>query len=76
MKPDAKKIIEDAMQLEPRSRALVAEALLESLDFGEDFPVSQAWKEEIRRRCEAIDSGKVSLIDSDTVMGELRNKYS
>jgi ribosomal protein S18 acetylase RimI-like enzyme len=29
--------------------------LLESLDFGDDFEISQHWREEIRRRCEEID---------------------
>ncbi len=76
MKPEAKKILEDAMQLEPTTRALIAETLLESLDFEQDFEVSSAWQEEIRRRCEGIDSGTVRLIDSDTVMTELRSKYS
>jgi putative addiction module component (TIGR02574 family) len=76
MEPDAKKILEDAMQLEPSTRALIAETLLESLDFEEDFEVSQAWREEIQRRCEEIDSGKVKLVDSDTVFSELRKKYS
>ena len=76
MKPDVKKIIEDAMQLEPPTRALIAETLLESLDFGEDFAISPAWREEIRRRCEDIDRGKVTLTDSDTVLAELRKKHS
>lgn len=75
MKPDAKKLIEDAMQLEPPARALIAETLLESLDFEEDFKMSPAWREEIRRRCEEIDSGKVKLTDSDTVLTELRKTY-
>ena len=76
MKANAKKILEEAMQLEPGTRAFVAETLLESLDFEEDFEVSQAWRDEIQRRCEQIDRGKVELIDSDTVMAELRKKHA
>lgn len=76
MKTNAKKILEEAMQLEPGTRAMIAETLLESLDFEEDFEVSQAWREEIQRRCEQIDRGEVELIDSDTVMGELRKKHA
>lgn len=75
MKGNAKKILEEAMQLEPSTRAFIAETLLESLDFEEDFKVSQAWRDEIQRRCEQIDSGEVELIDSDTVMAELRKKH-
>ena len=49
---------------------------LESLDFEEDFEISQAWQDEIQRRCEQIDRGEVELIDSDTVMAELRKKHA
>jgi len=76
MSPNAKKILEEAMQLEPGTRAMIAETLLESLDFEEDFEISQAWREEIQRRCEQIDCGEVELIDSDTVITELRGKHS
>ncbi|MBA5866941.1 MAG: addiction module antitoxin RelB [Nitrospira sp. CR1.3] len=76
MSPNAKKILEEAMQLEPGTRAMIAETLLESLDFEEDFEISQAWREEIQRRCEQIDRGEVELIDSDTVITELRGKHS
>ncbi|MBI5314722.1 MAG: addiction module protein [Nitrospirae bacterium] len=76
MKADAKNILEEAMHLEPSTRALIAETLLESLDFEEDFEISQAWQDEIQRRCEQIDRGEVGLIDSDTVMAELRKKHA
>ena len=64
------------MHLEPSSRTLIAETLLESLDFEEDFEISQAWQDEIQCRCEQIDRGEVELIDSDTVMAELRKKHA
>jgi putative addiction module component (TIGR02574 family) len=76
MKADAKKILEEGMHLEPSTRALIAETLLESLDFEEDFEISQAWRDEIQRRCEQMDRGEVELIDSDTVMAELRMKHA
>jgi len=76
MKADAKKILEEAMHLEPSTRALIAETLLESLDFEEDFELSPAWQDEIQRRCGQIDRGEVELIDSDTVMIELRKKQA
>ena len=75
MKTDPQRIIEDAMQLDPSARALIAETLLESLDVGPDFEVSQAWLAEIRRRCEEIESGAVTLIPGDKALGELRAKY-
>ncbi|MDF0644289.1 MAG: addiction module protein [Nitrospira sp.] len=76
MKANAKRVLEEALQLEPGARAMIAETLLESLDFEEDFEVSQAWREEIQRRCEQVDRGEVELIDSDTVMAELRKKHA
>ena len=76
MKADEKKILEEAMHLEPSTRALIAETLLESLDFEENFEISQAWRDEIQRRCEQIDQGEVELIDSDAVMAELRKKHA
>lgn len=41
VKPDPKKILDEAMQLEPTTRAFVAETLLESLDLDQDFAVSR-----------------------------------
>ena len=75
-KPDPKKILDEAMQLEPTARAFVAETLLESLDLDQDFVVSQEWLEEIRRRCVEIDSGKATLFDSAMVINGLRGKYT
>ena len=76
MKSDAKKILAEAMQLEPATRAFIAEALLEGLDFEQDFEVSQTWRTEIQRRCDEIDRGNAELVDSDTVMTELRKKHA
>ncbi len=75
MKQDPKKLLEQALRLEPATRAFVAEVLLESLDFEEDFALSQEWLDEVRRRCEDIDRGKTELLDSETVIAELRGKY-
>jgi hypothetical protein len=75
-KPDANKILEEAMQLEPTTRAFIAESLLDSLDLEPDFPVSPEWLEEIRRRCADIDGGRVALLDSAMVINELRGKYT
>lgn len=75
VKENAKKILDEALQLEPTTRAFIAETLLESLDFEEDIPISQEWLKEIQRRCKEIDSGKAKLIDHETVIAELRGKY-
>ena len=75
-KPDPKKILDDAMMLEPTLRAFIAETLLESLDLEQDYVVSPEWLEEIRRRCADIDSGKTKLLDGALVINELRGKYT
>ena len=75
-KPDPRKIIDEALQLEPTTRAFIAETLLDSLDLEQDYPISQEWLEEIRRRCADIDSGKAALFDGAMVMNELRAKYT
>lgn len=64
-RPDPKKILDEAMQLDPAGRALVAETLLESLDLDQDFAVSPEWLEEIRRRCAESDSGKTSCAEQN-----------
>ncbi|MDA0739230.1 MAG: addiction module protein [Nitrospirae bacterium] len=75
MKPDPQKLLEEALQYEPTTRAFIAETLLESLDFEEDFDLSQSWRDEIRQRCQEVDGGKVELIDSETVLTELRKQF-
>lgn len=75
-KSETSKVLDDALRLDSNSRALVAEALLESLDMDEDFPVSEQWRAEIMRRCADIDSGKSKLLASENVINELRAKYS
>lgn len=57
----------EALRLPQQSRALLAEKLLESLDADEAFAVSPEWRAEIRRRCDEIDRGTVTLVPADTV---------
>ncbi len=49
------------------SRAFVAEKLLESLDYEEDFVISDKWLAEIRRRVAAIDAGQIQMIPAEKV---------
>jgi putative addiction module component (TIGR02574 family) len=63
-------VINRALQLPRPTRALLAEKLLESLDFGDEFPLSAEWQAEIHRRCGEIDRGEVALIPADQVFAE------
>jgi putative addiction module component (TIGR02574 family) len=63
MTPDASDLLKKALALPPEARAALAGSLLESLDDDPSDPgVEAAWDEEIKRRIEEIDSGKVQMI--------------
>jgi putative addiction module component (TIGR02574 family) len=68
-------IAEQVLKLEPVSRAYIAEILLESLDIEEDFIVSEAWRQEIQKRCNEIDSNPSLLINGEQFMSELKQRY-
>ncbi|TAL55732.1 MAG: addiction module antitoxin RelB [Methylovulum sp.] len=68
-------LTEQALKLAPASRAQIAEILLESLDYEEDFIVSEAWRQEIQKRCKEIDADPAILIDGEKVMDELKQRY-
>src|SRR5262249_61805931 len=62
MSPDVSELLKKALALPPEARAALAGALLESLDDAVDPSVEEAWKQEIARRMEELDSGKVKPI--------------
>ncbi len=76
MKSEVQTITEKALNLSPSARAYIAETLLESIDFEEDFPISHEWLTEIQKRCREIDNGDVELISGEMAMERLRQKYS
>ena len=69
-------IIQHALLLPSNARASLAEILLESLDFEEDFRIEPAWMAEIERRCRTIDEGQVELISGDHGLEQLQRKYA
>lgn len=76
MKSETQNITKKALKLSPSARAYIAEILLESLDFDEDFPISKEWMNEIQKRCSEIDNGKVELIPGKDAISHLHKKYS
>lgn len=76
MKSEIEKITEKVMKLPPTTRAYLAEILLESLDYEEDFSISDEWVKEIHRRCQEIDEGKIELIPAEDALAQLKHKYS
>jgi len=75
MKSEIENIAEKALNLSSSARAYLVELLLESLDFEEDFPISDEWIDEIQRRCKEIDNRDIELIDGETALAELRKNY-
>ncbi|ADE15100.1 conserved hypothetical protein [Nitrosococcus halophilus Nc 4] len=76
MKSEIEEIAEKALNLPLPARASLAELLLESLDYEEDFLISDEWMNEIQKRCREIDEGKVKLISAEDALAQLQKKYS
>ncbi len=68
------KIIEQALQLSPKDRAVIAEHLISSLETITDSGVEAAWQQEIQRRVMEIEKGEVACIPWEEVRERLRNK--
>ena len=73
MTQDASELLRRALALSPEERAELAGSLLESLDAADDDPkaVEAAWDEEIARRIDDLDSGKVEPVTLDTFRRKL-----
>ena len=72
MTADVSELLKKALALPIEARAALAESLLESLDEEPvDEGVEAAWSEEIKRRIEEIDSGKVQMIPYEEVRRRL-----
>lgn len=65
-------IIEQALQMPEKERALIAQRLILSLDSGADADVETAWQEEVQRRVGAIERGEIECIPWEDVRERLR----
>ena len=62
MNPNHQKVLEEALRLPIEARAALAGHLLESLDETVDEDVELAWSEEIERRIDDLNLGKVKTV--------------
>lgn len=62
MTSDVKSILEEALKLPPEARAALAGSLLESLDVPTDDDVEEAWSQEVEKRLNELNSGKIKGI--------------
>ena len=62
MVKEVDEILRHALALPPEARAALIGPLIESLDPSVDEGAEEAWRAEIHRRIQEIDSGAVQLI--------------
>ena len=74
MSATVEKIALELLGLPTKSRALLAEKLIESLDEKQDKNVESLWIKEARRRSKEIKSGKVKCKPAKDVLREARMK--
>lgn len=74
MAANIEKLASEALLLPREKRALLAEKLLESLDFEEPFSLSPEWQKEITQRCSDLDDGKSALAGAEEVLKEARER--
>jgi len=71
---DAAEVLRDALALPTEARAALVDTLIESLDETIDEGAEEAWREEIYRRLQEIDSGAVQLIPWEDARRRLRTR--
>lgn len=62
MPKDAAELLREALSLPAEARAALVDTLLESLDVEVDENAAEAWRDEIHRRLQEIDTRAVKLI--------------
>jgi len=67
-------VLQNALSLDEKDRALLAAVLLESLESDQDEGVEDAWLLEVQRRVAELDSGGTKTIPLETAMSRLRKR--
>jgi putative addiction module component (TIGR02574 family) len=65
-------ITEEAMKLPADSKALLADKLVESLEFEDPDEIQRLWSAEAIRRRDEVRSGQVQPIPGEEVLEEVR----
>jgi putative addiction module component (TIGR02574 family) len=65
------RVLQAALELAPRERAELVEAIAASLD---GFHLGDEWEEEIRKRIEDVDSGQVKAIAGEGVLSRAEQR--
>ena len=65
-------LTQEALSLPSTSRALLAEKLIESLEFDTDPAIQAAWTHEVKKRRDQIQSGAVQSIPGEEALALVR----
>jgi putative addiction module component (TIGR02574 family) len=69
--PQPKEIVEAVLQLPPEQREEVINDLWASLD----GDLGEEWEEEIQRRVQDVDAGRVKTIPAEEVFSRLEHRF-
>ena len=65
-------LAEQALQLPPDSRALLADRLVESLELSQPEEIQRLWSSEAIRRRDEIRKGQVKPVDGQQALADVR----
>lgn len=65
-------LTEELLSLPSISRALLAEKLIESLEFDIDPTIQTAWTDEAKTRRDAVRDGSVQTISGDDALAQIK----
>jgi len=72
MNRSAAKIVDEALSLPPRSRAKLADKLLDSLNPPRQRQIDKLWADEVEDRIDAYERGEIKVVSGKTVFHRLR----
>ena len=64
-------VLQAALELVPRERAELVEAIAASLD---GFDLGEEWEDEIRKRADDVDSGRVKPVPGEEVLSRVEQR--
>ncbi|MBE9052529.1 addiction module protein [Nostocales cyanobacterium LEGE 11386] len=65
-------LTEEILSLPSASRAILAEKLVESLEFDTDSVIQSVWVTEAKRRRDEVQHGSVQLIPGEEALAQVR----
>ena len=70
----AKKVLEEALRLDPVERATLIDRLFHSFDSAPDYASDAAWAREVESRIDAYERGELGAVDAATVFARIAQK--